>query len=463
MIGSVTFCTMESSRSIPAKVICLIGMNDGTFPGISYEPGFNLISAKPQPCDPSLKNEDRYLFLETLISASEKLYISYIGQHVRDNSIIPPSVIVSEVIDCLEETFTFPEKDIKEYLITKHPLHPFSPDYFLKNSELFSYSMENLKCAEKLSKNENNDFIFLENPLPAPQEDVKTVSIRDLSNFFNNPCKYLLQKRLNISLEIQEESFEDRESFSLDGLERYLVDQALLDGLSAKLNREDLFKLAEAGGMLPHGIAGESIYRTAFNNVSEFVTSLKKLTTEEEAQSLPLDINIGGFRLIGNINSLYGNRLVKHRCAKIKPKDIISLWIEHLTFDLVSSSEKHSSILAGSDKGVFEAWTFDQVNNSRAILQDLLELYYKGLTRPLSLFPEASFAYANKFYKDQDKDLALNDAEKKLIDDEYIKGDLSDAYLKLCFHNRDCLDEEFIKTASAVYEPILKNRKKLKQ
>ena len=464
MVGSVTFCAMESSRSIPAKVICLVGMNDGTFPRLSYETGFNLITSKPKGCDPSAKNEDRYLFLETLICAKEKLYISYIGQHVRDNSIIPPSVIVSELMDCLEETFILPGKDLRAHLLTKHPLQPFNTEYFVKKSPLFSYSAENLKCAETLSKNENNDFIFLENPLPAPQEGFKTVDIRDLSIFFNNPCKFLLQKRLNLSLEIQEESFEDRENFSLDGLERYLVDQALLDGLSAKLSREDLFKLADAGGMLPHGIAGESIYENAFNNVSEFVTSLKKLTKDEEAHSLPLDINLGDFRLIGNINGLYENRLMKYRCAKIKPKDIISLWIEHLTLDIVFHSGKESSILAGlSDKRTFEAWEFNHINNCDAHLHSLLELYYQGMSKPLPLFAEASFAYAKKFYKDQDKDLALQAADKKLTGDKDRSGDLDDAYQKLCFRNRDCLDEEFIKTASTIYDPIMQNRKKLKQ
>jgi len=131
-IGSVTFCSMESSRSIPSKVICLIGMNDGAFPGVSYEPGFNLIPAKPEPCDLSSKNEERYFFLETLICATKELYVSYVGQHVRDNSIIPPSVIVSELMDYLEETFIHPEKELRSHLLIKHPLQPFSPGLLFK-------------------------------------------------------------------------------------------------------------------------------------------------------------------------------------------------------------------------------------------------------------------------------------------------------------------------------------------
>ncbi len=462
MAGSVTFCAMESSRSIPAKVICLIGMNDGIFPRISYKPGFDLISEKPQACDPSSKNEDRYLFLEILISASEKLYISYTGQHIRDNSIIPPAVLVSELTDFLEENFFHPEKDLREHLLTKHPLQPFSPDYFLKGSRLYSYSTENLKCAKTLSENKHMDSNFIESSLPLPKEEFMTLDIMDLSNFFFNPSKFLLQNRFNLSLEIQEKSFEDRENFSIKGLERYIVDQLILNGLSAGLKREDLFEIAESSGMLPHGTIGESEYDIAFKTVSDFLKPLEVFIKDKENKAIAFDVNLGNFRLKGTIKNLYENRLVKYRCAKIKPRDIISLWIEHLALGLVPHMEKNSSILSGlSEKRTLETWEFNHIDNSETILLGLLELYYKGLTNPLPFFPEASFAYLKKFHKEQDKDLALIAAEKKLVGDEYSSGDLNDAYQNLCFKDSSCLNKKFIETATAVYEPIIKNRKKL--
>ncbi len=459
MNGSVTFCTMEASRNIPAKIICLIGMNDGTFPRLSYEPGFNLISAKPQACDPSSKNEDRYLFLETLMSASEKLYISYIGQHVRDNSIIPPSVIVSELMDCLEETFTLP---VHKHLLTTHRLQPFSPDYFSKDSSLFSYSKESLHCTKALFKKEHTDSGFIEDSLPLPEEEFKTVNIKDLSNFFANPSKFLLHNRLNLSLKIQDESFEDRENFTLETLERYNVDQTLLNGLSARLEREDLFKLAEASGILPHGTVGEYEYEKAFKIVSDFSDSLEKHLKDKEPQTLQVEINLGDFILKSSVNDLFENQLVKYRCAKIKPKDMLSLWIEHLAFGAASDTAKENSILAGLDqKRKFEAWEYFQIDNSKAVLESLLSLYYKGLTKPLSFFPSASFTYAEKIINGKDEITALQAAKTELLGTEYISGDLNDPYLNLCFKNRDSLDKEFMETAITVYGPIIENRKKL--
>jgi len=461
MTGSVTFCALESSRSIPARVVCLIGMNDGAFPRISCDPGFNLISATPRACDPSSKLEDRNLFLETLVCASEKLYISYIGQHIRDNTTIPPSVIVSELMDCLTETFCLADKPLIEQLVVKHPLHAFSPDYFTEGSGLFSYSEENRKCAETLVNTKTAPEVpaFFQSPLPLPPEGTfESVDISDLTNFFINPAKFLLQHRLNLFLDIREETFEDRENFSLNGLDRYQVDQTLLTGLSSGLDREDLFHLARAEGRLPHGTLGSSCYETAFNRVHDFQTSLERLTKNRPARTLTVDIPLGRFRLQGNVPGFYANRLIRYRCARFKSKDLISLWIAHLVLCSADSPVKEDSVLAGIDKA-FTTILLSITEDSDDILQNLLQMYNLGLTRPLPLFPEASLAYAQSIFDGKDQKKALTAAENKLMGNKHHKGDLSDPYLKRCFKDERCLDKNFTRTADAFYQPLLKNRK----
>lgn len=83
-------------RSIPFKVVCLLGMNDGVYPRQLAPLGFDLMSQKPKRGDRSRRDDDRYLFLEALISAQQKLYISYIGRSIQDNSERFPSVLVQE-------------------------------------------------------------------------------------------------------------------------------------------------------------------------------------------------------------------------------------------------------------------------------------------------------------------------------------------------------------------------------
>jgi exodeoxyribonuclease V gamma subunit len=147
MTGGVTFCAMLPMRSIPFRVVALIGMNDGDFP---TAPRFDLISRNPRRGDRSLRDEDRYLFLESILSARQYFYISFVGQSIKDNCEIPPSVLVSEFLDSIGTGFTSDGASIEKRLVTKHRLQAFSSDYFTGNPPLFSYSEEN--CAALLEK-----------------------------------------------------------------------------------------------------------------------------------------------------------------------------------------------------------------------------------------------------------------------------------------------------------------------
>ena len=67
-----TFCAMLPFRSIPAKIICLIGMNSNACPREHHLSGFDLMAAHPRPGDRNGRNEDKYLFLQALLSARER-------------------------------------------------------------------------------------------------------------------------------------------------------------------------------------------------------------------------------------------------------------------------------------------------------------------------------------------------------------------------------------------------------
>ncbi|MBW1829896.1 MAG: exodeoxyribonuclease V subunit gamma, partial [Deltaproteobacteria bacterium] len=126
IVGGVTFCAMLPMRSIPFKIICLIGMNGDSYPRQSKPLGFDLMAKNPRKGDRSRRNDDRYLFLEALLSARERLYISHVGQSIRDNTGIPPSVLVSEILDYIEQGFELHAAEIRKHILTNHRLQPFS-------------------------------------------------------------------------------------------------------------------------------------------------------------------------------------------------------------------------------------------------------------------------------------------------------------------------------------------------
>ncbi|RYF84568.1 MAG: exodeoxyribonuclease V subunit gamma, partial [Chitinophagaceae bacterium] len=124
----ITFCSLIPMRSIPFKVVALLGMNMGQFPRNEALLGFNLMERERRRGDRHVKANDKQLFLDTLLSAQEKLYISYIGRSSKDNSLIPPSSLVDELLNYLEDRTAEPEL-VRKTLVVEHPLHSFSKKY----------------------------------------------------------------------------------------------------------------------------------------------------------------------------------------------------------------------------------------------------------------------------------------------------------------------------------------------
>lgn len=108
LAGQINFCTLMPMRSIPFKVVCLLGMNDGVYPRTLPPLGFDLMAQQVKRGDRSRRDDDRYLFLEAILSAQQRLYISFIGRSIQDNSPRYPSVLVTELLEYLEQSYCLP-------------------------------------------------------------------------------------------------------------------------------------------------------------------------------------------------------------------------------------------------------------------------------------------------------------------------------------------------------------------
>ncbi|HMK66122.1 MAG TPA: exodeoxyribonuclease V subunit gamma, partial [Thermodesulfobacteriota bacterium] len=206
--GGLTFCAMLPMRSIPFRIIALLGMNDDAYPRQTRPLGFDLMAQNPSLGDRSRRLDDRYLFLETLLSAREKLHISYVGQSHQDNSSRPPSVLVSELLDAIAEGFKIPEE-----MIIKHHLQAFSPEYFEKGGRLFSYSGDNLEGALGALNPIRKKKPFMPHALPDPDPEWKTIELSRLCSFFSHPARFLLNQRLGIYLGEEESLLTETEPF----------------------------------------------------------------------------------------------------------------------------------------------------------------------------------------------------------------------------------------------------------
>jgi len=463
LTGGVTFCAMLPMRSIPFKIICLVGMNNAAYPRDFQPLNFDLIARHPQAGDRSRRNDDKYLFLESIISARKKLYISYVGQSIQDNSILPPSVLVSELLDTIEKSFAASGENPLEKIVTRHRLQAFSPWYFRRGSGLFSYSVENM-LAGMAEKVEPLPFIAARIPL-SPEEvaEWQKLDLDSVCRFFSNPARFFIQRRLGIWLEDKSSLSDDRENFVLVTLERYLVEQNLLKARMSGSALEDFKPVQKALGQLPHGYVGDFHYNEMSIEIENFVSRIEPFTGAAPRQPVEIGLNISGFDLRGRVSGITESGLVNIRYARKRVKDILASWIYHLLLGLAAPPKyPQTSFLICKDS----ALQFTPVPDSKAFIEDLLNLFRWGLEEPIHFYPDTSHEYAeHKLNRSGSDQSALARAGLKWRGEDSPKKhspvESDDPYYDLCFRRMDPLDDEFKKIALKVFEPLFAYSKEI--
>ncbi|GFO55650.1 RecBCD enzyme subunit RecC [Geomonas sp. Red276] len=450
LTGSVTFCAMLPMRSIPFRVVALIGMGDKAFPRQSRPPGFDLIARNPRKGDRSVRDEDRYLFLECLMSARDHFYLSYVGQSIKDNSPIPPSVLVSELIDAVAKGFTAPAGSVEDRLVIRHRLQAFSKSYFLPGSGLFSYSGENCDALKEAAGQTAPPSHFISAGLKEPPEEMRNVTLKQLISFFGNPSRFLLESRLGIRLEELAVPLEEREAFAVDHLDAYGIKQQLLARRLSGGELEPLIAATRGRGMLPPARHGELVLAKSVAEVDELAATIETFI-DGEAQLEPVRFEefLGAFVFSGQLDGIWPSCKVSYRCAKMKAKDEISCWIEHLVLNAFApDGYPRESVLVMKDGAV----RFKPVACAREMLEGLLECYWQGLKVPLRFFPASSLEYVSTGWD-------LSKALKKWESSYNYEGEREDRHFQLCFGREDApLNCDFESCSRQLLDPLIAHR-----
>ncbi len=459
LTGGVTFCAMLPMRSIPFKIICLAGMNNDAFPRDFQSLNFDLIARYPRAGDRSRRNDDKYLFLESILSARNKLYISYVGQSIQDNSPIPPSVLVSELLEVIENNRAISAQPASESIITIHRLQHFSPWYFREDSPLFSYSTPDLVALAGI-EGKKDPPPFITGPLSMAAEEIaawQKPDIEDLCRLFSNPARFFLQQRLGVWLEDTDSQIEECETFALNSLEKYRVEHNLLETRFFGVSSEIIDAIQQALGQLPQGSIGDYQYQQMDIAVQEFVERFKHFTGDTISNSIEVaDLEIGGFHLKGRLPGIFSRGLVDMRYGKRRGQDLLRCWIRHVFLSHATvSTDPPLSFLLCTDS----VTEFDRVADSEKILGQLLGLFRLGLEQPLHFFPKSSFEYAEQLLnRSAIRQTALSRARKTWAGGdfaEYTTPESANAYYDLCFRHSEPLDETFEEIAMTIFKPLL--------
>ncbi len=438
LTGKVTFCNMVPMRSVPFQVIWLLGMNDSDYPRSQRPPDFDLMAKKPRIGDRDRRDDDRYLFLEALLSARSRFIISWTGRDQRENNDLPPSVVVAELRDYIDRSRPANQQSASERLTTVHPLQPFSRRCFNGDPKTITYSELWLPIPAQQQKN-----IFIDGPLPDP--DLQEIQPAMLVRFWKHPVRFFLEQRLGLQLTVTEELLPDSEAFTLSPLTGYQIKHTMLTRLQAQQDPLFACRAADASGQMPRGEIGQRHCREMLSQVTSVLQRVHARSTAP-ATTHEFSLSLSSIRLSGALDGLHACGGISFRPGKCTAKDLLRLWIHHL---LLCLTRPHSidpvSIHIGSDATLI----LSPVEDPETELEHLVQLFLRGMTQPLHFFPEVSFALASA----ANMSTGMNKARRKWYSG-FFPGEEEDPAYGIALRVQNPLDEQFQELAK-IFDPIL--------
>lgn len=471
LAGKINFCTLIPMRSVPFNVVCLLGMNDGTYPRLTQSLSFDLMDKRPERGDRNRRDDDRYLFLEAILAAQKKLYVSYIGHNIKDNSEHYPSILVDELRNYLAHSFVLEvdkalniddsAKRLIKHLTLNHPRTPFNAhNYVTDESRYFigSYAQEWLPAARR--QGVARSFLTSLPPL-----QTAGITVDELKQFYRHPIRTLMQKRLGVFFSFTDDVLLTTETFKLNGLERYLMNQQLLTQLINDGGDIDkLIKRIKSESNLPSGAFGEFELTDEYQKM-DFLAK-RVLTEKLPRRRYEVNLDIQGIKLEGWLLDVQQDGLLRAKSAKLKANDGMNLWLEHLILTLIHENSMIDSRLYGIDDTV---WRFNPLSKEAAYQQltNVVNGYIAGMSTPLLLPIRSAWQWLESCFDNQTRQISLSDKNRKKAKNLVIKtwygnknmlGECDDYYLRLIPELQDRHIDQIEEAAMQFLLPMKQSR-----
>ena len=430
--GELRFVALGALRALPYRLVCAIGLDDGAYPRAEPAAEFDLVARHPRVGDRQRRHDERNVFLDLVLSAREVLHLSYSGRSIRDDSPLPPSVLVDELLDYLATATASPAAvpDLaaaRARLTVEHRLQAFSPVYFLppdptRDPRLRSFdatycnaSRARLQarqaCADEAvaadtaaaaaSAADDDDGVsetrppFFAAPLPPLAATQRTVSLEALVGFFAQPCRALLDARLAIRLPRARDDIVDDEAFVLDGRGARALGERLA-GLAARdASAHALRRIALASPEVPDGVPGARAVGDELHAFAEYAARARLAAASTPRApldlSLPLELEGGeSWRLEGTLAGLHAGGLALGRFRRLGARERLEAWIRHLALCAAAPRETvRRTIWTARDADL----RLLPVADAHAQLARLLTLYRDGMSSPLHFFPYSAWVF----------------------------------------------------------------------
>ncbi|WP_210651150.1 exodeoxyribonuclease V subunit gamma [Nocardioides sp. SYSU D00065] len=410
--GTLTVCTMVPMRSVPHRVVCLLGLDDGVFPRLDSIDGDDVLARAPLTGERDVRAEDRQLFLDAIAAAGQTLVITYTGRGEHTGADRPPAVPLGELLDTLDVTATAHDGGrVQDQVRVFHPLQPFDeanllagPDrpagvpHLTLTDEPFTFDHTSLAGA--LAARDQRAVVreLLPEALPPadqPSAEVAEVALSDVHDFFAHPVRAFLRRRLRVSTPLDADELADAIPIQLDGLQRWDVGDRLIRDVLAGADPAQAMTAEQLRGLLPPRTLGASVLGSIVEQVRPLVTA-GLAARRGEPRTVDVDIDLGDRRVTGTVDDLFGNHLVTVGYSRLAAKHRIAGWIDALALatGLPDANWTVHTIGRGRNGGQVSRIGPLPEHEARAWLGRLLDVMAAGLCEPLPLPPKTSLAWA---------------------------------------------------------------------
>lgn len=542
--GHISFSAMSPLRGLPYEVVCIVGLNGDAFPGSERAGEFDLMAAQPQRGDRQRRQDDRNLFLDLLLAARRTVHLSHTGRSVRDHTALPPSVLVDEWLDVLVPAIAADPDDpasiaaARARLVVEHPLQPFALQAFRSDADPrvrshraelcealqqalatqaqgpADYAWPDDEAAEADAEDGPADeadegFVagadealpesswapplpFFTAALPPPGPEWRSVTLAQLVEFFRQPARFLLRRRLALALPRDADELRDDEPFVPEREAGWALAGRLLPAVLAGADEARLLRLAEAGTEWPAGAVARQPLRRLLAELMPFADRVRAASA---APTLPphtgtLDFDLDGepWQLGASHADLRPGGLLRWRAAPLQPRDRLEAWLHHLWLHACppagAADAGGATDAAGAVNGAGAASASNaaietdapappgapaspgrtrwlaldatlvlrapaSTETARELLASLLRVYRRGLIEPLPFFPKASWAFVDGGGSFR----AAHEAFEPTRHHAHAEG--ADAAVRLVWRGRgDALGDDFAALAAAVFGPL---------
>ncbi|MDP7736970.1 exodeoxyribonuclease V subunit gamma [Mycobacterium paragordonae] len=396
--GTLTVCTMVPMRSVPHRVVCLVGLDDGVFPRLGVVDGDDVLARQPLTGERDIRSEDRQLLLDAIGAATSNLVITYTGANEYSGQRRPPAVPLAELLDALDMTTAEP---VRPRIMVEHPLQPFDVRNVERGALVpdapFSFDPTVLRAARSATGERSEQPGLICGLLAAPPPD--DVVLADLVAFFKDPVKGFF-RALEYTLPWDVDGVEDAMPVDINALEEWTVGDRMLSDILGGLAPDDARQAEWRRGTLPPGQLGwrkVTDIRDQAALLASAALAHRRGHLPTDSATYDVDIDLGGRRVTGTVSQVFGDRLVSVTYSKLDGKHLLQSWIPLLALHAHQPDRDWSAVCIGRPK---RGTTPREEHLGRPgqpaldVLRDLVAIYDAGRREPIPLPIKTSYAWA---------------------------------------------------------------------